>query len=112
MTLKDVIIVISANERGICFILEEDKLVGVVTDGDVRRAYTNNVPFSQNISQIMIEDPIKISEKLSEYEIPSEVRKQIKLNERHSSKWVRHILVINEKNQLVNVLDYFCLSNK
>ena len=92
---------------GIAVILDKKGvLLGIVTDGDIRRSYSQNILFSNSISQIMISNPITVSEKTRDKDIALEVIRQVELNKNHSSEWVRHVLVINEKNQLVDVVDY------
>ena len=51
-----------------------------MTDGDIRRAYAGDIPFSSEISKIMIKDPITITEGMSENLIPSEVIRKVQLN--------------------------------
>jgi nucleotide sugar dehydrogenase len=77
-----------------------------VTDGDIRRAYSDDIPFSNNVSQIMVANPITVSEKVPETDVALEVIRQVQLNETHHSEWVRHVLVVNDKNQLIDVIDY------
>ena len=92
---------------GIAVILDKKGvLLGIVTDGDIRRSYSQNILFSNSVSQIMISNPITVSEKTRDKDIALEVIRQVELNKNHSSEWVRHVLVINEKNQLVDVVDY------
>jgi UDP-N-acetyl-D-mannosaminuronic acid dehydrogenase len=93
---------------GMAVILSPKNLVlGIVTDGDIRRAYTCGISFSKNISEIMISDPITVSEKISEDVIELEVVRKAQLNNRLHSNWVRYVLVVNGEGQLVNIIDYF-----
>ena len=82
-------------------------LLGIVTDGDIRRAYASDVLFSGEISEIMVSEPITISEKVTEENISLEVIRKVQLDKRHHSEWIRHVLIVNDKNQLVNIVDYF-----
>ena len=43
----------SVKLKGVAFITKEQKLLGIVTDGDIRRAYGSNINFNSKISQIM-----------------------------------------------------------
>jgi arabinose-5-phosphate isomerase len=43
--IKEVIVVISENMLGATAVLENEKIVGVITDGDIRRMLTNNEEF-------------------------------------------------------------------
>ena len=97
----------SVAHPGIAVILDSQGIVlGVVTDGDIRRAYVNNISFDQEISQIMTRDPITILEQVKAEDVKLEISRKVQLSERLHAKWVRHILVVNKKNQLVDVIDY------
>ena len=78
-------------------------LLGIMTDGDIRRAYAEDIPFSSEISKIMIQDPITIKEGMVEDLIPSEVIRKVQFDERHHSEWIRHVLVVNDNNMLTIV---------
>ena len=44
---------------GIAIVVDKNiSMQGLITDGDIRRAYTNNVDFSTPIEKIMIKKPI------------------------------------------------------
>ena len=93
---------------GIVVVLDRQKtLLGIVTDGDIRRAYASDVLFSGEISEIMVSEPITISEKVTEENISLEVIRKVQLDKRHHSEWIRHVLIVNDKNQLINIVDYF-----
>jgi UDP-N-acetyl-D-mannosaminuronic acid dehydrogenase len=91
---------------GFAVVIEKDSLKGVVTDGDIRRSYANNISFKEDISKIMSDKPITISDTLPESKILKQVTSLVQKSKNHSSDWVRHVLVINQKNQLINVLDF------
>jgi dTDP-glucose pyrophosphorylase len=53
-TIKETIEVIDKSGRGIALITNENKkLLGIVTDGDIRRAIIKDIPLSNNVCQIM-----------------------------------------------------------
>ena len=99
---------------GIVIILNKEAiLLGIMTDGDIRRAYAANIPFSSEISEVMVKDPITISDQIPEELISSEVIRKVQLNNRHHSEWIRHILVVDDKKRLVNIIDYlYILQNQ
>ena len=99
---------------GIVIILNKEAiLLGIMTDGDIRRAYAANIPFSSEISEVMVKDPITISDQIPEELISSEVIRKVQLNNKHHSEWIRHILVVDDKKRLVNIIDYlYILQNQ
>ncbi len=59
--VKDVIVEISKKRLGTTAVLKNDKIVGIVTDGDIRRMLENNTNISElNASDIMGAHPIII----------------------------------------------------
>lgn len=100
--VSETILEISKTKQGIAVVLNDSNIVGVVTDGDVRRAMQTrqNVFFSLNVKDIMSANPktIKDTAKLSDAEI---------LMRKYN---IHSLIVINEDNKLVGVIDAFnCL---
>jgi len=61
--VRQVIIEISEKMLGVTAVTENDKIVGIITDGDLRRMLTNNVDFSNlTAKDIMSANPKHISE--------------------------------------------------
>ncbi len=61
-SVKDVIVEISQKRLGATAVLENDKIVGVITDGDIRRMLKDSNDFSNLIaSDIMSSDPKSIT---------------------------------------------------
>lgn len=59
--VKDVIIEISEKMLGVTAVVDKNKIVGIITDGDLRRMLTSNEDFSQlKAKDIMSADPKKI----------------------------------------------------
>jgi len=116
VTLKDSIDVVirrmakeskNVTHPGIAVVLDgQDTLLGVVTDGDIRRAYSNDIAFSTKISEIMVKEPITVLEEVSNEDISLEVIRKVQLDDRHHSEWIRHVLIVNDKKQLINIVDY------
>jgi len=97
--ISDTIIEISKTKQGIAVAIESGKIVGVVTDGDVRRAMQNKRDnfFDLTVGDIMSRNPKTIleTEKLSEAE---KIMRQYNI---HS------LIVVNEANEFVGIIDAF-----
>ncbi len=52
-SLKDALEVINKNGEGLCFVVEDLKLLGILTDGDIRRYLLKETKINSNVSQIM-----------------------------------------------------------
>lgn len=100
--VSDTIIEISKTKQGIAVAIHDNKVVGVVTDGDVRRAMheKQNYFFSLTVKEIMSRNPKTITEnaKLSEAEA---------LMREYN---IHSLIVVDDNNQLIGIIDTFsCL---
>lgn len=97
--ISDTIIAISQTKQGIAVALEDGKIAGVVTDGDVRRAMQNHRDrfFDLTVTDIMSRTPktIKETAKLQE---AGDVMRQYNI---HS------LVVVNDNKELVGIIDAF-----
>jgi len=73
---------------------DEDKLLGIVTDGDVRRAIISGVDFKEPLRKVMSENPITMH---STYE----KGKALGLMKQHV---IRHIPVVDKKNKVIGLI--------
>ena len=97
--VSDTIIAISQTKQGIAVAIDNGKIAGVVTDGDVRRSMHDkqNRFFDLTVEEIMSRNPKTIREiaKLSEAE---------KLMRQYN---IHSLVVVNETNEFVGLIDAF-----
>ena len=97
--ISDVLMQISMAKMGIAVVVEEDKILGTVTDGDIRRAMQRDQEqfFELTVKDIMSHAPKTILEtaKLSQAE---------SLMRKHN---IHSLVVVNSDNKLVGVIDTF-----
>jgi UDP-N-acetyl-D-mannosaminuronic acid dehydrogenase len=92
---------------GLAVVLDDvGSLMGMLTDGDLRRAYARDIPFSKPVSEIMVREPVTLPVATSRESVIAEVYRCVRRIGRHSSDWIRHILVLDEQGRLVDVLDF------
>lgn len=81
--IRNTMEIINAAGIGIAFILDDnDRLIGVITDGDIRRALLKGISIHEKVSNIMNSKPLKIydfwsKEEIDEFLNSSEVKKKI-----------------------------------
>lgn len=100
--VSDTIIAISQTKQGIAVAIENGKIAGVVTDGDVRRAMRNQQDgfFKLKVRDIMSSTPKTINEKAKLTEAGNLMRKYN----------IHSLVVVNDDNQFVGIIDSFsCL---
>ncbi len=114
ITIKEAISVINkagVQKAPVGILLAVDKrfkLLGIITDGDIRRAIDRNVDISKTkIGQIMIKDPVTADYRLSHKEILRHVFREVKLKGRIRDYKVDKVVLTNSKNQVVDVLNFF-----
>ena len=72
---------------------EEERILGIVTDGDMRRAIIKGLDFKTPIQAIMTKNPVVISYKSNKEEA-------LRLMRKHE---IRHIPVVDEQNKLIDI---------
>lgn len=100
--VSDTIIAISQNKQGIAVAMDNGNIVGVVTDGDVRRAMTNHQSgfFDLRVEDIMSKNPKTINEKAKLTEAEEMMRRYN----------IHSLIVVDDTNKLVGIIDTFgCL---
>lgn len=97
--VSDTIIAISQTKQGIAVALENGKIVGVVTDGDVRRAMQNHKErfFDLTVNDIMSRTP-KIIKDTAKLQDAGDMMRQYNI---HS------LVVVNDTNEFVGIIDAF-----
>ena len=97
--VSDALMQISHTKMGIAIAIENDEILGIVTDGDIRRAMQRDQEhfFELTVKDIMCNNPKIILEtaKLSQAET---------LMRKHN---IHSLVVVNSENKLVGVIDTF-----
>jgi UDP-N-acetyl-D-mannosaminuronic acid dehydrogenase len=84
-----------------------EQLLGIITDGDLRRAYARDVSFDSAVSDEMNSEPVILPASMSKEKIVSEVRRRVKNCSREKLGWLRHVLLVDELGHLKDVQDFF-----
>ncbi len=97
--IADTIIEISKTKQGIAVAIENGKIAGVVTDGDVRRAMQSNQDrfFELTVKDIMSKTPKTIKETAKLQEAGDIMRRYN----------IHSLIVVNEANDFVGIIDAF-----
>lgn len=97
--ISETIIEISKTKQGIAVAIEEGKIAGVVTDGDVRRAMQNHQDrfFELTVKDIMSRTPKTILDTAKLQEAGDMMRQYN----------IHSLVVVNDKNELVGIIDAF-----
>ena len=101
MELGKAIIRVSQGRLGLCVVVVNDEVVGIITDGDVRRAMesSQNRFFSLTVNNIMTKNPKVVTPETKISTIDNILQK----NKIHA------VLVVDDKNRLVGIVDSFSI---
>ncbi len=97
--LKEVIVDMTQDQHGIALVMKEDRLIGVITDGDLRRGMTRN-DFDLNTfkaKDIMTQSPITAPQHSMLIDAEELMRKY----------QIKQLLVVNDFNIPVGVVDFY-----
>lgn len=90
---------------GMAVVADKDrKVVGVLTDGDVRRAYARGVDFKGPVDPILVKDPITVPEGTPEGDLLPLLTNRVRASGRLQSI-VRNALILDRSGRLTGVLD-------
>jgi perosamine synthetase len=93
-TLKECMSIIDKHALGISFVLKSGLLVGVLTDGDIRRALLNNSSLEDTVDSVM-------NRKFVSFHVGTES----KIIRESFNQRIRHIPLLDDKGSLVDVAD-------
>lgn len=96
-TIRDILGLIDTNARGICFIAESSsslKIIGLVTDGDIRRGLLRGVEVSHPITKVMNTDFVSLPVESSENLVRKLFNSKIKM-----------IPLLNSAGEIVDIAD-------
>jgi perosamine synthetase len=95
--LRTAVEVIDKNAQGICFVVEDNNnLVGVVTDGDIRRALLKGDGLSSSVSCAIKEQFVSLHVDTPEKEIRAAVNRKI-----------THVPLVDDQGCIVNYYSHF-----
>ncbi len=99
LKLTETVMHMSAGRLGLCVIVEEGKVVGIITDGDIRRAMEKNQSefFNLTAQDVMTKKPKMIAPDLPIVEIDKIL---------HRNK-IHAVIVVDKEHHLLGIVDSF-----
>ncbi|HAW20888.1 MAG TPA: hypothetical protein DCX14_11950 [Flavobacteriales bacterium] len=93
--------------KGLAIVVDpSDKLIGTVTDGDIRRAIITNGDMHQPAGAIMQKEPIFFAENLSIQEILEQLPKELERRGRKSKQFLGKIVIVDKAQRPTKVVEY------
>ena len=111
MSIKETINSISNDSKkirfpGIAIILNNKKLLGIVTDGDIRRAFASGVNFKLPIKRIMNKNPIILYDDIPIQNIVTLTRRAVAESNKLKSDHVKYIILVDKNKNFKRIYDY------
>ena len=103
-SLKDALVLINKNARGILFVIKKKQLVGVVTDGDIRRNLIDGLKMRSFINKVMNKDFIYLKANTPKEKINKIFKDGIKGKKNKNHKNIKCIPLVNNRNEIVDLV--------
>lgn len=95
MSIYEALKAIDEAQKGIVYVLDDEKkLVGTITDGDIRRALIKGKDLNEDVKDIMNKEPVRVLCSSSYVE-----RKQVMIQ-----KAIRELPIVDEENVLIDTV--------
>lgn len=92
---------------GILLVVDESgKLIGTVTDGDIRRALIKKASLELQARDIMVSNPIVFPDTYSIQQILEQLSPELEKRQRKSSRFLGKIILVDGNHRPTRVLDY------
>ena len=98
--INDALNLIDKNARGIVFVVKNKKLVGVLTDGDIRRFFLKGLSLNSAIEKVMNKEFVSLNTNSSEVEIKKILKEGVEGNNNIKIKCVP---IVNDLNEIINL---------
>jgi len=93
---------------GIVLVVDEyRKLIGAVTDGDIRKALVKGFTMDDSLEQVMSRNPITVDESLSVDEMVKTVFEKVKESRRIRDFKVDKVIITKDGQEVVDLLDFY-----
>lgn len=93
--------------KGLAIVINDDgKLIGTVTDGDIRRAILSEKHLNIQSGAVMQENPICFPDNLSMQEIVERIPSELEKRGRKSKKFLGKIIIVNVDYKPLKVIEY------
>ncbi|MFC2028981.1 nucleotide sugar dehydrogenase [Chloroflexota bacterium] len=88
---------------------QEEHVLGVVTDGDIRSAILRKISLEEKVSRIMTKDPISVQSQVNVMQMYQDAMQVLKGRTRMLDRGAGKILVLDEDHRLVDIISLLSL---
>lgn len=114
ITIDEAFRLLASNSRqvkcpGIIIFIFHNTFAGILTDGDFRKAYSEDIDFSLPITTILNTSPKTFNSSLPLDVLLKNINHQIQINTSSKLGWLKHIILVDSNNHFIDILNYFDL---
>ena len=92
---------------GIALVVDDEgKIVGTITDGDIRRGILENTSLDGTARDVMNTDPIVFNQRMSYQDILKAIPVEVSRRGRSSGRFLGKIVIVDDQQRPTRVLDY------
>lgn len=97
-SMNEVIMTMTKSHLGLAIVKENNELLGVITDGDLRRALASGIDINQALAKDIFSTTVKTIQEHEQLQFGEDVMREAQ---------IKHLVVINEESTVVGVLEFF-----
>lgn len=97
-SMNDVIMMMTESHLGLAIVIDNNALLGVITDGDLRRALASGVDINKAIASDMLSTSVKTINANAKLQTGEELMREAQ---------IKHLVVLNDIDRVVGVLEFF-----
>ena len=97
-SMNDVIMIMTESRLGLAIVRENNELLGVITDGDLRRALASGVEVKKILASDMLLTDVVTIQQDEQLQQGEQVMREAQ---------IKHLVVLNDESTVVGVLEFF-----
>ena len=92
--IADALQILDENPQKICLVVDKNRLLGTITDGDIRRGLLRGIPFTDAAQKVMNSSPYTVSDDTN----------RVKVREFMTSKQLLYMPTVDENGKLTGII--------
>jgi len=102
--------VLAGAPTGIALVVAPDEsLLGILTDGDIRRGLLRGASLDDPVERIMVRDPVTLPSSLSPTELLAQVRDEARKRTRLREQKVDKLILVDDAGRVADIVSFYDL---
>jgi UDP-N-acetyl-D-mannosaminuronic acid dehydrogenase len=101
---------VAGAQTGMVLVVDEsDRLVGIMTDGDVRRGLLRGVTLDDSVDTIMVSDPVTLPASLTPTELVEQIKSEASKRTRLKENKVDKLILMDDDGRVADIASFYDL---